>query len=324
MSLPVLSLKTALRVFIVIVVFVLALAGWWVVFMAQLTDEKVDMAQELGASPEYMQELQEQEVSRQQMLGSEGVVFLVLVLVGVMLIYRTLVQGERFRRHQENFLMAVTHELKTPLASIGIYLDTMQSPKISEEKKLAIIPRMKLDLMRLERLVEDILEAGRFDAALFKPDRQRVNLSKLLELTGMELQMHHPATQIRLEQEIEPELFVSADSAVIKRALAAVFDNAIKYSGGTAANITVALQSNNGQAEIVITDKGIGMEAKELGPIFDRFYRIGNELIRASGGTGLGLYLCREMIRAHDGEVIARSEGLGHGTAIVITLALEK
>ncbi len=324
MSKPRLTQKAALIIFMVLVVFVLAMAAWWIIFMAQLTDEKVEIAQELGAAPEYLDQLHEQEIARQKMVGSEGVVFLLLVLAGVLLIYRTLVQAERLRRHQENFLMAVTHELKTPLASIAVYLDTLQSPKIPEEKKQAVIPRMKLDLRRLERLVENILEAGRFDAAAFSPNRQRIDLSELLQSIASELELYHPATQIRIDLKVDPDVKISADGPVIRRAIGAVLDNAVKYSGGSEADIAITLHRTNKDAEVVIGDRGIGIDKKERDAIFDRFYRLGNELIRASGGTGLGLHLCREMIRAHGGEVVARASETGPGSEFVITLPLDE
>lgn len=324
MSKPRLTQKAALIIFVVLVVFVLAMAAWWIIFMAQLTDEKVEIAQELGAAPEYLDQLHEQEIARQKMVGSEGVVFLLLVLAGVLLIYRTLVQAERLRRHQENFLMAVTHELKTPLASIAVYLDTLQSSKIPEEKKQAVIPRMKLDLRRLERLVENILEAGRFDAAAFSPNRQRIDLSELLQSIASDLELYHPATQIRIDLKVDPDVKISADGPVIRRAIGAVLDNAVKYSGGSEADIAITLHRTNKDAEVVIGDRGIGIDKKERDAIFDRFYRLGSELIRASGGTGLGLHLCREMIRAHGGEVVARASGTGPGSEFVITLPLDE
>jgi len=319
-----LSQKTALIIFIILVLFVMAMAAWWIIFMAQLTDEKVDIAHELGADPEYLEQLHQQEISRQIMLGSEGIVFLILILAGVLLIYRTLVHAERLRHQQENFLMAVTHELKTPLTSMEVYLDTLLSDKIPIEKKQAVIPRMKQDLGRLERLVEDILEAGRFEASAYKPDCQRVDLGALVETVADNLQAHNPGAHIRLTRRIEPGIHAQIDGPVIRRAIRAIFDNAVKYSGSSEADLTVSLHRLKRFARLTIADRGIGIEKKELVPIFDRFYRVGHELTRARRGTGLGLYLCRQMIRANGGEIIARSEGIGQGAEFVITLPMDE
>lgn len=319
-----LSPRSALMIFLTLAGFTLAMVAWWVILMARLTDEKVDIAEELGAAPEYIERLHQQEIKRQIMVGSEGVVFLVSLLVGVWLIYRSLVQAHQLRRLQENFLMAVTHELKTPLASMAVYLDTLRSEKISAEKKHQVIPRMKKDLARLDGLVEDILEAGRFEVAAYKPDRQRLDLGALLTDLVNNLAGSNPGRQIKVTRQIDEAVYVIADTGVIGRAIRAILDNGVKYSGAAAADLRVTLQRLRNFAEITIGDQGIGIEKGELHQIFDRFYRVGHELTRACPGTGLGLYLCRQMIRAHGGEVFARSKGIGHGTEFVITLPLDE
>ena len=323
MNLRNLSPKSALIVFIVLVVYVLAMAVWWIIFMAELTAEKFKMAAQLGATPEYVDALHRQEISRQIMLGMEGVVFLLVILLGVWLFYRSLQQAGRLRARQENFVMAVTHELKTPLASMGVYLDTLQSDKISVERKLTVVPRIKQDLRRLERLVEDILEAGRFESGEFRLNRQLIDLATLLHTVADSTADRKEGAGIKVTRRIEPDVPVMADAPVIGRAISAIIDNATKYSGGSPADITITLRRRKHRAEITIADKGLGIDKQELGPIFDRFYRVGHEMTRSSSGTGLGLYLCREMIRSHGGDVTAHSEGVGHGAEFVITLPLD-
>jgi len=319
-----LSPRAAFIIFLGMVVFVLGLAVWWVILMAHLAAEKVEIAQQLGAPPEFVEQLHQQEISRQIMLGSEGVVFLLVVLLGIWLIYRALHQTEILRRRQENFLMAVTHELKTPLASMSVYLDTLQSDKIPPAKKQSVVPRLQQDLRRLERLVEDILEAGRFETGEFKPNLQRVDLAALLHSATDQLSEYNGAVTMKLTREIESEVWVNVDAPIISRAIGAVLDNAVKYSGRSETEIKIGLRRYQHRAEISIRDNGVGIAKNELESIFDRFYRVGHELTRAKGGTGLGLYLSREMIRAHGGEVVARSEGAGRGAEFIITLPLDE
>jgi signal transduction histidine kinase len=316
-----LSPRAALVTFLVIVAFVFALAVWWVVLMAHLADEKVEVAAQLGATPEFVEQLHQQEITRQIMLGSEGVVLLLAILLGI---YRALKQTEILRRRQENFLMAVTHELKTPLASVSLYLDTLQSDKIPSANKQAVIPRMRQDLKRLEHLVDDILEAGRFETGEFKPNRQRVDLGALLNSAADQFVEYSGSVSVQLTRDIAPEVWVNVDAPIIGRAISAVLDNAVKYSGSNAAKIEVSLRRQLNRAVITIRDEGMGIPANELGSIFDRFYRVGNELTRARCGTGLGLYLSREMIRAHGGDIVARSEGANQGAEFVITLPLDE
>ncbi|MCP4684357.1 MAG: hypothetical protein GY867_02815 [bacterium] len=317
-----LSQKSALVIFIVLMVFIVGQGAWWVVFMAQLVDEKVDMAAHLGGDPAFVEEMHQQEIARQIMLGLEGSVFLIVLLIGTWLIYRALVKTEQLKRHQQNFLMAVTHELKTPLASMKVYLDSLQSEKISFEKKQAIFPRVKNDVSRLEGMVENILEAGRIGRNAYRVNREQVNLSDLVERAADEVQQAVSTVPVDLSRKIDKDVCIEGDPVVLKRAIDAVLDNALKYHDGKRVGVSVRLSANNGRAELTIADEGVGLEKQECEAVFDRFYRVGDELTRTTQGTGLGLYLCREMIREHGGDVSARSEGRNKGTLIAITLPL--
>ncbi len=319
-----LSQRTALVVFVVLVVYILAMAVWWIVLMARLTDEKVEIAARLGADPGFVEQLHQQEISRQIMLGSEGVVFLIVILLGLWLIYRTMRQAERLRRHQENFLMSVTHELKTPLASMAVYLETLQSAKIPPAKKEVAIPRMKQDLKRLDRLVEDILEAGRFESSDYRPRRERMELGPLLHRAADNLENRGLRWPVSLSRQIEDGVFVLANDPAMLRAIEAVLDNAVKYAGDRPVEIKMSLQRRESTAQVKIRDNGIGIDKKELAFVFDRFYRVGHELTRASAGTGLGLYLCREIVRAHGGEVEGCSEGVDRGAEFSIRFPLDE
>jgi len=302
------------------VVVVFAQAFWWVVFMARLVAEKLYMAQSLGATPEFVDRIHKQEIARQIMVGMEGVFFLVLVLVGAWLIYRALVKTEELKFHQQNFLMAVTHELKTPLASMKVYLDTLQSPKIPQEKKQEIMPRMKEDIVRLEKMVENILDASRFERSGYHLKKTQVDFSALVQERLDELNRHPLHIPMTIDRNIQPGIQCFGDAAALGRAVDAVLENALKYHDGKSVHIGVGLTLNQKTASLTVTDNGVGFEPKEARVVFDRFYRVGDELTRSQSGTGLGLYLCREIIRAHGGTCSARSEGPGTGAAFTITL----
>ncbi len=318
-----LSQKSALVIFVVLMVFIIGQGTWWVIFMARLIDEKVDMAAQLGGDPAFVEEMHRQEVARQIMLGLEGAVFLIVLMIGIWLIYRALLKTEQLKKRQQNFLMAVTHELKTPLASMKVYLDSLQSEKIPEDKKRAVFPRVKNDVARLEGMVENILEAGRIGRNAYHINRERVNFSELIDRAAAEAQRTPSTVPISLSREIEEDVCIEGDPVVLRRAVDAVLDNALKYHDGKQIDIAVRLVTGNGKAELSIADRGVGLERQECKAVFDRFYRVGNELTRTTQGTGLGLYLCREMIRGHGGEVTARSEGLHKGARFTITLRLE-
>ena len=314
------SPRAALVLFISIVVVLFTQAVWWIVFMAKLLNEKVDMASELGATPEFLQRVHEQEISRQIMLGTEGIFFLLLILVGAWLIYRALVKAEELKFRQQNFLMAVTHELKTPIASIRIYLDSLLSTKISDEKKTQMVPRMKEDVIRLEKLVENVLDAGRFERHGYQLDKSNLDLSLLLSNALDHLQKIPSRKPLTIKREIESGLEMNGDQRALRRAIDAVLENCLKYNDSEGIEITVNLTPSKGLMRLLISDNGIGLRKEDTSAIFNRFFRVGDEISRSNPGSGLGLYLAKEIIKAHGGSIVARSEGVGRGSEFEIIL----
>jgi signal transduction histidine kinase len=315
-----LSSRKALYIFIFLVIFLLAQAVWWVVFMARLVGEKERMALELNAAPEYLELMQKQEIRRQIMVGLEGSFFILVFAAGVWLMYRAVVRTEELKYHQQNFLMAVTHELKTPLASMRIYMDTLQSPKIPPEKKAEIIPRLKEDAARLEKLVQNILEAGKFERHGYHLNLEETDLSKLIRERAIVLEKIPAEIPKSVKFEIQDGISIQADASALGRAIDTILENSLQYHDGKQIAVDVRLEKRGSKAVLEISDLGIGVERKEIGKIFDRFYRVGDEMTRKSSGTGLGLYLCREIIQAHGGKVEAQSDGIGRGTKFIVTL----
>jgi signal transduction histidine kinase len=315
-----LSPRKALYVFLAMVAFIFAQAVWWVIFMAKLVAEKVDMARELSGDPELVARIREQEIQRQIMVGFEGTFFLLVFLVGIWLIYRALVKAEELKFHQQNFLMAVTHELKTPLASMRIYLDSLLSPKIAPEKKEAIIPKIKEDVGRLEKMVENILEAGRFERSGYRLAGELFDFSALIAERARVLGDLPSKITKQVHTDIEPNLTVWGDQAALGRAVDAIMENSLKYHDGHQIWVSISLRGQDDQVLFEVTDKGVGFDRKEAKSIFERFYRAGSEMTRQAQGTGLGLYLCREIIRAHGGTVAAQSDGHGKGAKFIVTL----
>ena len=315
-----LSPKGAFVLFLLVGIVAFAQAVWWIVFMAGLVDEKVEIAEQLGADPQFVQQLHDQEISRQIMVGMEGIFFLLLIMGGAWLIYRSLVRTEELKFNQQNFLMAVTHELKTPLASIKLYLTTLNSQKIPEEKKARVLPRMKEDLERLEKLVDNILEAGRFERAGYKLHRQTTDFTELVAQLVEKVKRIPAGKPVDVRTELVPGITVEADPAALGRAIEAVLENGLKYNDKDQIVLDIALTEDGGTARLEIADNGVGLEKNDLRAIFDRFYRVGSELSRQHPGSGLGLFLCREIVRAHGGDIAAASEGPGSGSRFIITL----
>jgi two-component system, OmpR family, phosphate regulon sensor histidine kinase PhoR len=274
--------------------------------------------------PEVLAHVKNKAFHRVVMFVAEGSFFVLLTLFGAFMIYRTLHQSEELKLQQENFIHAVTHEFKIPVASIKLYLETMASQKIDKEKCLSLVPRMLDDCRRLEQLVDNVLEAGRLTRQSHHLKLSPANLSADLAEYLEELQPLIERSRLKLNTDIEPDLRVCSDYQAMRRVISALVDNAIKYSPETRRELTITAKRAGSQCVLAFADRGVGIEPHERRKIFDHFYRTGMESTRSVKGTGLGLFLAKEIVAEHNGSVEVRSDGADCGSTFIITLPLEK
>lgn len=293
-------------------------------------NEKVGRFQAPWFSPEMFAvrdevtaEVEEKARSRVLMFASEGSFFVLLTLLGAFMIYRTFRQSEELKHRQENFIQAVTHELKIPVASIKLYLETMATGKFEQEKVKGFIPRMIDDCNRLEGLVDNVLEAGRFSRRGHQAKLVLSNLSNDLAEYIEEMRPMVERYKMKLTTEIEPELNVKSDYHAMRRVVTALIDNAIKYSPDNRREMTITARKISARScEIIFADQGVGVEKSEQHKVFERFYRTGEENTRSVKGTGIGLFLVKQIVSEHFGKVELRSEGLNKGSQFRIELPL--
>ena len=261
---------------------------------------------------------------RFRMFAAEGSFFVVLIIAGGIAIHRSLRRGAEFERRQQNFLAAVTHELKAPLASIRLFTETLSSRQLSEEKRRDCLGKISQDVERLQELIDDALEAGVFSRRSFHPALELNDLSEHLK-TYVEMYRHRAERAgLRLTTEIEPGVKAHTDQVHLRRAVGVVIENAIKYlrPDQPGCEIHVSLEAQGRDAVITVTDQGVGLEPNDQKRVFERFYRAGDELTRSVKGSGLGLYLAREIVSAHRGRISLCSDGPGTGTTVEIRLPL--
>jgi len=312
--------RAAFLVFNFMLIFLMANAVWWFILMERVIDEKIEMSQELGAAPEVIEHIYEQERSRRRMVMLEGVVFFLVLLAGLWMIYRTLVKQRELRQQQENFMMAITHELKTPLASINLYVDSLLTPEIAEQEKQDILPKIKHDVYRLMRQVENVLEVARHHGLTEKSSYESFDLSQLLGQRLETLKKFYTNVNYRLKADIEESVRINGDRRSIGKAIDLILENSLVHNEGRDIEITVALSLNNNIISLNIGDNGCGVDKDELASIFDQFYRAGPELTRPSYGTGLGLYIAREIINSHGGTISVISDGPSKGIKFLVKL----
>ena len=253
-----------------------------------------------------------------------GIFFFLVLTVGVVLNTVFLVREVRRNERQDSFLNAVTHELKTPIASIRLYLETLQRREVPEAQRLDFYKIMLADSDRLLGTVEQVLKAGELSAR--RPhNRVVLELAPVVaECIGITLQRHHLGADaiqlapvpagVRLHVRVFPE--------DLRTAILNILDNAVKYSpGGVHVMCSIAI-SGYTQVALTIVDSGVGLAPNQLKRIFKRFYRApGRNAIRIKG-TGLGLFLVRAIAREHGGDVAASSAGANMGTTITLKLPL--
>jgi signal transduction histidine kinase len=248
-----------------------------------------------------------------------GVIFFALIITG--LILNTIFLFREIRRNEQHdaFLNAVTHELKTPIASIKLYLDTLKSRPVDEEKRQEFYDVMLADNDRLLSTVEQVLQASRTREKQRALNLSEVDLGTLLADTIKTTRSQQHLDEAAIRYSAPPEsVGVRGDRGELESAFANLLDNAIKYSGGEP-KISVKVRSNARKAEVYIKDAGIGLARHDLKRIFKRFYRVPDENAAAKG-TGLGLSIVRAIIEKHGGRITAESKGTGKGSTFVVRL----
>ncbi|SJZ33257.1 sensor histidine kinase [Sediminibacterium ginsengisoli] len=234
-----------------------------------------------------------------QYLG-EGMTFLALLTVGAIYVFRATRRQIRFSQQQQNFMMAVTHELKTPIAVTRLNLETLQKRKLDEEKQQKLIANTLQEANRLNTLCNNILLAAQLEAGGYNAARQEINLSDLIEGCIDGFQARFP--QQLIIEDIMQGIYIHGEQLLLEMLVNNLLENALKYSPKET-TITVSLYEEDRQVQLQVADQGYGIPDDEKGKIFDKFYRSGNENTRSAKGTGLGLYLCRKIVESHNGYI---------------------
>lgn len=250
-----------------------------------------------------------------------GIVFFALLITGLVLNTTFLLREIRRNEQHDAFLNAVTHELKTPIASIKLYLETLKARAVSDEKRHEFYDVMLADSNRLLTTVEQVLQASRTKEKHRRLNITEIELNKFLEESIKIVQTSHnlDETMIKLTGTSD-EIKISGDAAELQTAFINLLDNAIKYSADSP-KISVRLKnSGDKKVQIFIKDNGIGLASNELKRIFKRFYRVSNLSTQEKKGTGLGLFIVQSIIKKHGGKIWVDSRGEGKGSTFIVQL----
>lgn len=251
-----------------------------------------------------------------------GIIFFALIITGLVLNTTFLVREIRRSEQQNAFLNSVTHELKTPIASIKLYLETLRSREVSEEKRREFYAVMLDDTDRLLHTVEQVLQESRTKDKGRQFNVSDVNVVKLIsEVIGSIVARHEFSDSAIRFSEPSEEFHVLGDKAELRTVFSNLLGNAVKYSDGEP-KISIRLRpsSRGNKFEVIIRDNGIGIPKSDLGRIFKRFYRVAGQRVNERKGTGLGLSIVRSIIEKHGGKIWAESRGENSGSTFFVRL----
>ncbi|HVG55288.1 MAG TPA: HAMP domain-containing sensor histidine kinase [Vicinamibacterales bacterium] len=251
-----------------------------------------------------------------------GSVLFALIIAGIIVYTVFLVMEIQRAEEHDTFINAVTHELKTPLASIRLYLDTLKTRPVSDGQRQEFYNVMLADVERLHHTVDQVLKAGVVREKQRRAARMPLDIGELArECVDLAMTRHHlQPGAIGLEAHDGASLIVRGDAEELRTVITNLLDNAVKYSGNDV-RVTVSLAAPAPDTIWVrVQDRGVGIPRKQLKRIFKRFYRVQALGIRQVKGTGLGLYIVRAIARAHGGRVFAQSEGEGRGATFTVEL----
>lgn len=240
---------------------------------------------------------------------SEGITFVIVTLIGALFVYRSVRKQFMLNRQQQNFMMAVTHELKTPIAVINLSLETLLKRKLDEEKQQHFIKTSLQETERLNELVSNILITSQLESGNYLSTKESIDFSELVDKSAIYFAARFPSRTIT--KSIEENIFINGESLLLQLLINNLISNALKYSSKEKP-VHIQLVRNNSKVLLSVMDEGVGINEDEKKKIFTKFYRSGDETVRNTKGTGLGLYLCKRIAASHNGKIsIANNEPSG-------------
>ena len=304
------KLRRTTLIYWALLLYVLAALLWWLISLQQqnrlIAQEKRELLELRAAllSP-LAYKIEQQTIEdlyrrNQTKYISEGITFLLVILIGAVFIFRAVRRQFKMQLQQQHFMMAVTHELKTPIAVAKLNLETLQKYQLDPDKQQKLIRTTLDETARLNFLTNNILVSAQLENKTFVTGKEELDLSALLQDCVNAVQKRFPDRN--LETSIEKEIDIRGDALLLQILVNNLLENAIKYAPGLSAIRTTLRQTEKGIL-LSVADQGPGIPNSEKSKVFDRFYRIGNEQTRTTKGTGLGLYLCQRIAKDHRGRI---------------------
>ncbi|MFP5039643.1 sensor histidine kinase [Parasediminibacterium sp. JCM 36343] len=292
-------------VYWVLLSYMIAALVWWFIALQNQNSLMASMrlVELKKDDPHYIEKVTLIEDARGRKIAQyigEGSTFLALIIVGAVFVFRATRRQLMLSQQQQNFMMAVTHELKTPIAVAMLNLETLQKRKLDIDKQQKLIGNTLQEANRLNTLCNNILFAAQLDAGAYKPSQVEINWSNIVANCAKDFINRYPNRNIPVN--ITDGLHIMGEELLLQMLVNNLIENALKYTPKEA-SVAISLQAEGNKMLLQVADEGIGIAEEEKKRVFEKFYRSGDEKLRNTKGTGLGLYLCKKIVQGHKGTI---------------------
>ncbi|MDB5221886.1 MAG: His Kinase (Phospho-acceptor) protein [Chitinophagaceae bacterium] len=299
-------LRTIYILYWFLLTYIIAALVWWFIALSQqnkmMTDYKLG---ELNTAEQgYQKQVNKINEEKRRKTGQyigEGVTFFLLIVVGAVVVFRAVRRQFKQSQQQQNFMMAITHELKTPIAIAKLNLETLQKHKLPEEQQQQLISNTLQEAGRLNTLCNNLLLASKIESGDYEITTEKIDVGELVTESVNDFTMRFPKRNIDLN--VSSGIYLTGDRLLLQMAVNNLIDNAIKYSGKEE-KVEVSVKKENDEVRLLIKDEGKGIPDDEKNKVFIKFYRVGNLHTKEAKGTGLGLYLTKKIVEQHNGHIL--------------------
>jgi two-component system phosphate regulon sensor histidine kinase PhoR len=315
-----------------VMIYMLLALIWWTVLLSKnnellfnrnLEVQNIQILDIAGLSDQdkvTYNRIKDEYQTKKHMIFGEGLVFGISLIIGMWLIQKAYNKEIENNKKQKNFLLSITHELKTPITSIGLISETLIRRKLNPDAQAHMLESINIENKRLETLVSNLLMATQLDNN-YNFNFEKASPSGLLEKIKQTISITFPEVRIDLNQKEEIQE-IECDAESIISVFSNIIQNSIKYSESPAI-IQIDIKNYKTQVEIIFSDQGSGIPENEKTKVLQQFYRIGNEDTRKTNGTGLGLYIVKKIVDGHKGSIVIK-DNVPHGTSISILLPINQ
>lgn len=307
--------------------YILAALIWWFIALNRQNQLMTyyELQQLQQTDPNYAIESGKISVTEKrktaQYLG-EGVTFFLLIMAGAVFVFRAVRRELRISEQQQNFMIAITHELKTPISVAKLNLETLQKRKLDEQQQKRLLQTTLEETNRLNALCNNMLLSSQIEAGGYRITNEETNISELITTCVQDFISRYP--QQKIETMIAPGIFIQGDRLLLQMLVNNLVENAIKY-GPKHLPVTILLSEVNGKIILQVKDLGQGIATEERDKIFNKFYRVGNAATKSAKGTGLGLYLCKKIAKQHNANIsVTDNTPSGANFTVILNSSVEK